>query len=162
VGLRPTIESLRRRDALEITFFRPSSCRKPRAEELDYFDGRRRQLISKGKWPGLVTLTVEQHRLIITYRHGYPHRSEQVTVSWTRAGRGWRPWFVCPGCGVRRTYLINWYSCYRCRFCGCGRPVYAGDRLSYKKKWQRGLRRIYNPHSPDDALSCAVRTPIQI
>lgn len=148
MGLRPIVEDLRRRDSLEITHFRPSSCRKPRAEQLDYFDGYRRKLTSKGKWPSLVELIIEQHRLIISYRAGYPYRTEEIPISWTRAGRGWRPWFVCPSCRTRRSFLLSFFAGYRCRH--CGEAVYVHDRLSEKKKKKVALRKIYRVFGRDD------------
>ena len=152
---RPTIEWLRARDALEIKFFHPSTqnwrSRAQQAEAgiINYFDGYRRELLNKGLWPGLVALTIDQHRLIIQYRSGFPNRVEKIQIFWTSSvvhrRQAWRPWFICPGCGAKRTYLVNALASYRCRRCIYGgSPAYDHDRLSVKKRLQRTLKRIYN------------------
>jgi hypothetical protein len=169
VALRPIVEELRRRDALEIRFFKPSTRRKGLAEQarkagrrVDLLDGGRYVLDGRGKWPAIVTLTVEQDRLIVQYKSGYPDRVEEIAISWTpvvvHRRLYHRPWLVCPRCGVRRQYLLYFWS-YLCRRCGFdNKPVYAGDRLSHKKKWQRGLRRIYNIFGHDsDHPGCITR-----
>lgn len=95
------------------------------------------------KWPAIVTFTVERHQLTIL------RLSASIGKDRDRLDAMRCPSEAIPAPLARLSAMQGAtpasYGSYRCRHCGYGnKPVYAGDRISDKKKKKRALRSIYN------------------